>query len=212
MCRLSGRDEDLEAPPVGHGLVAGGDAVEVGGGVEDLPGLDGAVEDRGHQFLDVRPDRGRSADEVRNGGDERGEDELVAEADRIARARAASGTPFVFPGLPSAITGPHDDVVLWGPGVAHDWELELGVVIGRPAHRIAPQDAMDVVAGYVIGNDVSTRDVMNRPDLPMTDFVMTKSRPTFFPIGRCRRGVVALEPGQALVLALRRHWVRARSV
>ena len=42
---------------------------------------------------------------------------------------------------------------------------------------------MDVVAGYVIGNDISTRDVMNRPDLPMTDFIMTKSRPTFFPVG-----------------------------
>jgi 2,4-diketo-3-deoxy-L-fuconate hydrolase len=123
------------------------------------------------------------ASTLRNGGDERGEEELAAEADRIARARAATGTPFVFPGLPSAITGPHDDVVLWGPGVAHDWELELGVVIGRPAHRIAPEDAMDVVAGYVIGNDVSTRDVMTRPDLPMTDFIMTKSRPTFFPIG-----------------------------
>jgi 2,4-diketo-3-deoxy-L-fuconate hydrolase len=123
------------------------------------------------------------ASTLRNGGDERGEDELAAEADRIAHARAATGTPFVFPGLPSAITGPHDDVVLRGPGVQHDWELELGVVIGRPAHRIAREDAMDVVAGYVIGNDVSTRDVMTRPDLPMTDFIMTKSRPTFFPIG-----------------------------
>jgi 2-keto-4-pentenoate hydratase/2-oxohepta-3-ene-1,7-dioic acid hydratase in catechol pathway len=123
------------------------------------------------------------ASTMRNGGDERSDAELQAEADRIAHSRAATGTPFVFPGLTSAVTGPHDDVVLWGPGVQHDWELELGVVIGRPAHRIAPEDAIDVVAGYVIGNDISTRDVMNRPDLPMTDFIMTKSRPTFFPTG-----------------------------
>ena len=123
------------------------------------------------------------ASTLRNGGDERPEEDLEAEADRIAHARAASGTPFLFPGLPSAVTGPHDDVVLRGPGVQHDWELELGVVIGRHARDLAPEDAMDVVAGYVIGNDISTRDVMSRPDLPMTDFIMSKSRPTFFPIG-----------------------------
>jgi 2,4-didehydro-3-deoxy-L-rhamnonate hydrolase len=123
------------------------------------------------------------ASTMRNGGDERPDDELQAEADRIAHSRAATGTPFVFPGLTSAVTGPHDDVVLWGPGVQHDWELELGVVIGRPAHRVTPEDAMDVVAGYVIGNDISTRDVMARPDLPMTDFIMSKSRPTYFPTG-----------------------------
>ncbi|WP_433782158.1 fumarylacetoacetate hydrolase family protein [Actinomycetospora sp. CA-101289] len=123
------------------------------------------------------------ASTLRNSGDERSEDDLQAEADRIAHARAATGTPFVFPGLPSAVTGPHDDIVLWGPGVQHDWELELGVVIGRHAHRIRPDEAMDVVAGYVIGNDISTRDVMNRSDLPMTDFIMSKSRPTFFPTG-----------------------------
>ena len=123
------------------------------------------------------------ASTLRNGGDERPEEDLEAEADRIAHARAASGTPFLFPGLPSAVTGPHDDVVLRGPGVQHDWELELGVVIGHHARDLAPEDAMDVVAGYVIGNDISTRDVMTRPDLPMTDFIMSKSRPTFFPIG-----------------------------
>lgn len=123
------------------------------------------------------------ASTLRNSGDERSEDDLQAEADRIAHARAATGTPFLFPGLPGAVTGPYDEVVLRGPGVQHDWELELGVVIGRHARDLAPEDAMDVVAGYVIGNDISTRDVMTRPDLPMTDFIMSKSRPTFFPLG-----------------------------
>jgi 2-keto-4-pentenoate hydratase/2-oxohepta-3-ene-1,7-dioic acid hydratase in catechol pathway len=68
-------------------------------------------------------------------------------------------------------------------GLQHDWEFELGVVIGRPAYRIAPKEAMDVVAGYVIGSDICTRDVMNRSDLPMTNFIMSKGRPTFFPVG-----------------------------
>ncbi len=39
------------------------------------------------------------------------------------------------------------------------------------------------VAGYTISNDVSTRDVMMRPGFPMTDFLMSKNRPTFFPTG-----------------------------
>jgi 2-keto-4-pentenoate hydratase/2-oxohepta-3-ene-1,7-dioic acid hydratase in catechol pathway len=42
---------------------------------------------------------------------------------------------------------------------------------------------MDHVAGYTIANDVSDRDVMFRPGFPMTDFLMTKNRPTYFPVG-----------------------------
>ena len=42
---------------------------------------------------------------------------------------------------------------------------------------------MAYVAGYTISNDVSTRDVMFRPNFPMTDFLMTKGRPGFFPTG-----------------------------
>jgi 2,4-didehydro-3-deoxy-L-rhamnonate hydrolase len=42
---------------------------------------------------------------------------------------------------------------------------------------------LQCVAGYTICNDVSTRDVMFRPGFPMTDFLMTKMRPTFFPTG-----------------------------
>src|ERR1700735_2047022 len=57
----SGVDEYLEAGAVGHVLVSGWDALEIGGGVEDLPGLDGAVEDVGHQLLGVGADRRRPA-------------------------------------------------------------------------------------------------------------------------------------------------------
>jgi len=74
-------------------------------------------------------------------------------------------------------------VVLWGPGAQHDWELELAIVIGRHAHRVSREDAMDHVAGYTISNDVSTRDLMFRPNFSMTDFLMSKGRPGFFPTG-----------------------------
>jgi 2,4-diketo-3-deoxy-L-fuconate hydrolase len=42
---------------------------------------------------------------------------------------------------------------------------------------------MDHVAGYTISNDVSVRDVQQRPRFPMTDFLMSKIRPAFFPTG-----------------------------
>jgi 2-keto-4-pentenoate hydratase/2-oxohepta-3-ene-1,7-dioic acid hydratase in catechol pathway len=116
-------------------------------------------------------------------GDSRPDAELDAEAVEVAARRSREEDPFVFAGLPSALCGARDDVVLWGPGVEHDWELELAVVLGRGGRAIAEEDAMSHVAGYTMSNDVSTRDVMFRPGFPMTDFLMTKMRPTFFPTG-----------------------------
>lgn len=114
---------------------------------------------------------------------DRREAELEAEADSVLRERVASGTPFVFSLAAGALSGANDDVVLWGPGHQHDWELELAVVIGRGGWQIPEADALEHVAGYTIANDISTRDVMNRPNFPMTDFLMTKGRPTFKPVG-----------------------------
>jgi 2,4-didehydro-3-deoxy-L-rhamnonate hydrolase len=116
-------------------------------------------------------------------GETRSDEELHAEAEAVVRRQAQAGVPYVFSIPPSALCGARDDVVLWGPGVEHDWELELTVVIGRGARDVSEADAMDHVAGYTIANDISTRDVMNRPHFPMTDFLMTKGRPTFKPVG-----------------------------
>jgi 2-keto-4-pentenoate hydratase/2-oxohepta-3-ene-1,7-dioic acid hydratase in catechol pathway len=116
-------------------------------------------------------------------GDTRPEEELQAEAVEVAARRSREENPFVFAGLPGALCGARDDVVLWGPGKEHDWELELAMVLGRGGRAIAEEDAMSHVAGYTMSNDVSTRDVMFRPGFPMTDFLMTKMRPTFFPTG-----------------------------
>jgi|SRR4051794_24568729 len=120
---------------------------------------------------------------LRREGDKRPDEELRAEAADVARRRKAEEDPFFFVGLPSALCGANDEVTLWGPGSEHDWELELAVVIGRGGRQIAEADAMGHVAGYTIVNDVSTRDVMFRPGFPMTDFAMTKLRPTFKPAG-----------------------------
>lgn len=119
----------------------------------------------------------------KNSGDKRPDEEIRAEAEERTRRRREVEDPFVFAGLTSAMCGAQDNIVLWGPGEQHDWELELAVVIARPARGVRRDDAMRYVAGYTISNDISTRDVMYRPDFPMTDFIMTKSRPTFFPTG-----------------------------
>ncbi len=115
-------------------------------------------------------------------GDQRSIEELRAEAE-VQLARRTSSEPYMFAGLPSALCGAHDDVVLWPPGRCHDWELELAVVIGRAGRDVAEADAMDHVAGYTISNDISVRDVQQRPRFPMTDFLMSKNRPTYFPTG-----------------------------
>jgi 2,4-diketo-3-deoxy-L-fuconate hydrolase len=113
----------------------------------------------------------------------RSDEELHEVAEEILRDRIASGIPFVFSAPTGALCGAHDDVVLWGPGTQHDWELELAVVIGRYASDVPADRAMDYVAGFTISNDVTVRDQLVRPVFPMTDFVMGKCRPTFFPTG-----------------------------
>ncbi|MBV6634294.1 MAG: fumarylacetoacetate hydrolase family protein [Mameliella sp.] len=65
--------------------------------------------------------------------------------------------PVIFMKATSAICGPNDDVVLPKGAEKGDWEVELGVVIGRPAKDVTETDALDHVAGYCVINDVSER-------------------------------------------------------
>ena len=113
----------------------------------------------------------------------RSDETLWHEATEAVPRRGENDRPFMFAGLSSALSGATDDVVLWAPGLRHDWELELAVVIGTPARDVTPEQAMDHVAGYTICNDISTRDVMFRPGMALSDFMMSKLRPSFFPTG-----------------------------
>ena len=66
--------------------------------------------------------------------------------------------PVVFMKATSAIIGPNDQVNIPRKSVKTDWEVELGVVIGKAASYVELADAMDHVAGYCVVNDVSERE------------------------------------------------------
>ena len=65
--------------------------------------------------------------------------------------------PILFLKANSAIIGPNDDVVMPRGSEQTDWEVELGVVIGKEAKYVRKENALDYVAGYCIVNDVSER-------------------------------------------------------
>lgn len=117
--------------------------------------------------------------------DDRSEEERRAEAAEIMDRRAAEDLPYIFIGLPSAITGPYDDVVLPAWAEKPDWELELAAVIGRPAHQVPVEDALEHVAGYTIANDLTDRATVFRRDMPQigTDWLRSKNAPGFTPLG-----------------------------
>ena len=66
-----------------------------------------------------------------------------------------------------------------------DWEVELAVVIGKPARNVKVKDALKYVAGYTICHDVSLRDIGHRKDWPQweRDWIMHKSCDTGAPMG-----------------------------
>ncbi len=113
------------------------------------------------------------------------EDEVRAWAESMMDDRARAGRPYVFTGLPSALCGPYDEIVLPDRGTDHDWELELAAVIGRPARNLTRENALEHVAGYTICNDITTRSLVYRHDLKAigTDWFAAKNAPTFLPTG-----------------------------
>ena len=66
--------------------------------------------------------------------------------------------PVIFMKATSAIIGPNDDVEIPRRSTKTDWEVELGVVTGRPAKYVEEANAMDHVAGFCVVNDVSERE------------------------------------------------------
>ena len=65
--------------------------------------------------------------------------------------------PVIFMKATSAICGPNDPIIIPRGSEKTDWEVELAVIIGKPAKYVSEADAMDHVAGFAVANDVSER-------------------------------------------------------
>jgi 2-keto-4-pentenoate hydratase/2-oxohepta-3-ene-1,7-dioic acid hydratase in catechol pathway len=102
-------------------------------------------------------------------------------SDHAAESKmAVPAEPILFMKATSAICGPNDDIVIPRGSQKTDWEVELGVVIGKTARYVPEANALDHVAGYCVVNDLSERAFQ----LEGTgQWVKGKSADTFGPIG-----------------------------
>ncbi|MBD8909010.1 fumarylacetoacetate hydrolase family protein [Methylorubrum zatmanii] len=102
-------------------------------------------------------------------------------ADHAAETgKAPPEEPVLFMKATSAVCGPNDAVEIPRGSVKTDWEVELGVVIGRRAKHVPQADALDYVAGYCVVNDVSERAFQSERGGQWTK---GKSADTFGPLG-----------------------------
>lgn len=88
--------------------------------------------------------------------------------------------PTIFMKATSSISGPNDDVVIPRGSKKTDWEVELGVVIGKHAKYVDEANAMDYVAGFFVVNDLSEREFQTER---CGQWVKGKSCDTFAPLG-----------------------------
>ena len=99
-------------------------------------------------------------------------------------AAKAESNPYIFIKAETSVIGPSVPVQIPPQSSQVDWEVELGVVIGRTARRIGQADALDHVTGYTVINDVTARDMNVRDDFPFKfDWFQGKSFDTFAPFG-----------------------------
>jgi len=88
--------------------------------------------------------------------------------------------PIVFMKTTSSISGPDDDIELIRGSVKTDWEVELGIVVGKHTKYVSEENALDHVAGYCVVNDISERQWQLEQG---GQWIKGKSGDTYGPIG-----------------------------
>jgi 2-keto-4-pentenoate hydratase/2-oxohepta-3-ene-1,7-dioic acid hydratase in catechol pathway len=88
--------------------------------------------------------------------------------------------PIIFSKAPSSLSGPNDDVIIPRGSAKTDWEVELAVIIGEHCHDIDEEQALSMVFGYALCNDVSEREFQAERG---GQWIKGKSAPTFGPLG-----------------------------
>ncbi|HUK58199.1 MAG TPA: fumarylacetoacetate hydrolase family protein [Stellaceae bacterium] len=109
----------------------------------------------------------------------------MSPADRQFTGEKATSHPYMFLKASSALAGAFDDVEIPHGTSKIDWEAELCIAIGRKAKRVAASKALEHIAGFMTGNDVSCRDWQMRPDRPglRSDWYGGKGSDNFAPMG-----------------------------
>lgn len=112
----------------------------------------------------------------------------------------APAEPVLFNKAPNTVVGPNDPIVIPRGGDRTDWEVELGVVIGRPARYLeSPEAALSCIAGFVLSNDVSERSFQLERG---GQWVKGKSAETFNPLGPWMATTDSIDDFQNLGMSL----------
>lgn len=99
-------------------------------------------------------------------------------------APRSESSPYCFMKAETSVTATGTDVVMPNGTEKLDWEVELGVVIGRKCKDVSTEEAYSYIAGYTVFNDISARDLNRRSDYPFKhDWFRGKSFDTFGPMG-----------------------------
>lgn len=99
--------------------------------------------------------------------------------------RRREGAPYVCLKGAACVSGPYETLSVEADMSTLDWEAEIGVVMGRAAHNVEVEHALDYVAGYCVVNDITLRERVFRQDEPTlgTDWLQSKSRRGWLPTG-----------------------------
>lgn len=132
--------------------------------------------------------------------------------DKLAQRRR-TGSPYICVKGPQAVAGPEQPLLLPSDMTTLDWEVELGVVIGRPTWQVDATQALAHVAGYCVVNDLTLRERIFRSDLPAlgTDWIQCKARQGWLPAGPWFVPVWQVPDPQALRLHLHLNGQRMQS-
>jgi 2-keto-4-pentenoate hydratase/2-oxohepta-3-ene-1,7-dioic acid hydratase in catechol pathway len=166
------------------GLMQEGRIVDLRGIFPDLPDIDAGFFENG--WLEKVAAVRESGDEmdVRIGSPVAHPSKIICLGKNYAEHAREGGferpeAPMLFSKAPSALNGPFDPIILPQSSLQVDWEVELAVVIGRSAKRVAAANAFDYIAGFSVMNDVSGRDAQ----FGDAQWFRGKSFDTFAPFG-----------------------------
>ena len=103
----------------------------------------------------------------------------------MLRRRRLEGAPYICVKPTSSVADPFAELAVSSDQPTLDWEVEIGVVIGRAAWQVPPDRALEHVAGYCVVNDITLRERVFRPDPPLlgTDWLQSKGGPGWLPVG-----------------------------